>query len=203
MILHNFDYITIPLKTNNMEIDVTNLLSGNNKDDTLYHVINVSRVNGELAEQFGLARDKCIIGGLLHDISAIVKPEDMINYAIDKHLEICEAERRFPFLLHQRISQVIANEYFGIIDADILSAIKCHTTLKASPNKYDMALFIADKLAWDQEGTPPFYDDVKSALNASLEKACFVYMRFMIDNKKVLYPHTNWTLGYESIKRRW
>lgn len=40
LVLHNFDYITIPLEANIMEIDSTNLLSGN-KDGTLFYVINV------------------------------------------------------------------------------------------------------------------------------------------------------------------
>lgn len=141
MILQDLDYITLTPKTINIETDVKNLLIQNDKEDTLLHVINVSRVNGELAEQLQLDKNKCIISGLLHDISAIIRPEDMLKYAIDNHFEICEAECKFPFLLHQRISRTISNEHFEIIDNDILSAIECHTTLKATPNKYEMALF--------------------------------------------------------------
>lgn len=202
MIFDELNYIHLPSKTGNIETDAKNLLMQNEKENTFVHVINVARVNGNIAELFGLDKNKCIVSGLLHDIGTIIEPKDMLKYADDNDFELCEAERRFPFLLHQRISRVIANEYFGIIDTDILSSIECHTTLKTTPDKYEMALFVADKLAWDQEGTPPFYDDIKSALNDSLEKACYVYMSFMNDNGKVLFPHTNWTLGYESIKEK-
>jgi len=58
--------------------------------------------------------------------------------------------------LHQRISKEIAYGYFHIEDEDILSAIKCHTTLKKEINDYNKIIFLADKLAWDQGGIPPY-----------------------------------------------
>ncbi len=202
MILHDFDYIVIPSKTDDLETDVANLLRHNDREDTLSHVTDVSRVNGKLAEQFGLMREKCIVAALLHDISAIIEPEDMLRYAIENRFEICEAERRFPFLLHQRFARLVADEFFEIGDSDILSAVECHTSLKASPGPYDMALFIADKLAWDQEGTPPYYDAVRSALDESLERACYVFMTFVMDNRMLLHPHTNWTMAYGFLKQK-
>ncbi|MDI9470611.1 MAG: HD domain-containing protein [Bacillota bacterium] len=202
MILQKYDYINIPQKTNDVVKDVANLLRCNGREDTLLHAEDVARVNGELADRFGLSREKCIIAALLHDISVIVTPEDMMRYAIENHFEICEAERRFPFLLHQRFSRLIASEFFEITDTDILSAIECHTSLKASPSPSDMALFIADKLAWDQEGIPPYYDVVDSALDKSLEKACYVFMTFVMEHKMLLYPHTNWTLAYDFLKEK-
>ena len=54
---------------------------------------------------------------------------------------------KYHFLLHQRISTIIANEKFDIKDQDILSAIECHTTLKKDANDYDKAVFLADKIA--------------------------------------------------------
>ena len=62
--------------------------------------------------------------------------------------------------------------------------------LKANPSQYDMALFIADKLSWDQEGTPPFYDIVIKNLSVSLEKACLSYINYIIDNSMILHPHS-------------
>jgi HD superfamily phosphohydrolase YqeK len=102
---------------------------------------------------------------------------------------IYKAEKRVPIILHQRLSKVIAEEDFHITDEKILSAIECHSTLKVNPSDYDMALFIADKLAWDQNGKAPFYDVVADALKQSLEKASLVYMNYIVENKMILYPH--------------
>lgn len=71
----------------------------------------------------------------------------------------------------------------------ILSSIKYHTTLRKNPTKYDMVLFIADKLAWDQEGEPPYYDIVMNELNKSLYHASFAYIKYIIDNNMILLPH--------------
>ena len=156
--------------------------------------------NALISKTYDLDHDKCVIAGLLHDISAIIKPEDMLKYAYENRLEVCEAERKYPFLLHQRLSKICAVEYFNISDEEILSAIECHTTLKKSPSKYEMSLFIADKLAWDKGGIPPFYEEVNAALDISLEAACYKYMEYMIENDMILCPHDNWIEAYEQLK---
>ena len=113
----------------------------------------------------------------------------MLDYAINQNWEIDASEEKHPFLLHQRLSAVFASELFGVNDPLILSAIRCHTTLKENPSAYDMVLFLADKLSWDQDGTPPFYDVVSSALENSLVHASLVYINFVLDNGMILSPH--------------
>lgn len=53
-----------------------------------------------------------------------------------------------------------------------------------------MALFIADKLSWDQDGKPLFYDIVNNSSSHSLEKACLSYINYIIDNNMILHPHS-------------
>lgn len=182
--------------------DVEALMRDNNKAKTFTHMLDVANVNREIAARFGLDADKCFVSGLLHDISAVIAPADMLRYAERQGMELCEAERKYPFLLHQRLSEKVAKEYFMITDTDVLSSTACHTTLKKDADAYEMALFIADKLAWDQEGIPPFFDAVQDALDASLEKACYVYMRYMIDNGKLLCPHTDWSAALQWLENR-
>ena len=50
-----------------------------------------------------------------------------------------------------------------------------------------MLLFIADKLAWDKRGIPPFYEEVDSALGISLEAACYKYMEYMVEDEMILF----------------
>jgi len=143
----------------------------------------------KIAQHYGLDEKICEICAYLHDISAVISPQDMTKYAVENGWYIDEAEKKYPFLLHQRISRVIAEEDFGITDERILSAVKHHTTLKVNPSAYDMVLFIADKLAWDQVGKAPFYTVVSNALGVSLEKASLVYMDYMVEHKMLLHPH--------------
>lgn len=202
MIFDNFDYIKTETLSGDIQTDVKNLLTINGKHNTYIHVSNVAERNALIAEKYDLDRDKCVIGGLLHDISAIIKPGDMLKYAYENNFDLCEAEKKYPFLLHQRISKICAVEYFNISDEDILSPIECHTTLKECASKYEMSLFIADKLAWDREEKPPFYEDVEKALDISLESACYAYMKYMVDNDMILCPHDNFSAAYEQLKNR-
>ena len=200
MIFDNFSYIKMEPLSGDIRTDVKNILLINGKSKTYIHVANVADRNALISKTYDLDHDKCVIAGLLHDISAIIKPEDMLKYAYENRLEVCEAERRYPFLLHQRLSKICAVEYFNISDEEILSAIECHTTLKKSPSKYEMSLFIADKLAWDKGGIPPFYEEVNAALDISLEAACYRYMQYMVDNDMILCPHDNWIEAYGQLK---
>lgn len=192
MLLQEFDYIALPARTGDRVADTAALLLANGCPKTLAHVQRVAEVCTQLADRFGLDREACIAAGLLHDVSAIIRRSDMLPCAQRRRMPLYEAEKQLPFLLHQRLSAVIAAEHFGVTDAAILSAIECHTTLKAEATPTDMVLFIADKLAWDQEGTPPYEQEVRAALAQSLPAACLAYMRYCTRHGRVLYPHTWW-----------
>jgi predicted HD superfamily hydrolase involved in NAD metabolism len=180
--------------TGDIKADVKSLLCASGKDKTYIHVKSVAEMNRKIAVQYGLDEDICELCGYLHDISALIAPQEMLTYAVNSDWYIDECERKHPFLLHQRISAVIAREDFGVTDERILSAVGHHTTLKANPSAYDMAVFVADKLAWDQEGNPPFFTVVNEGLNLSLEVASLAYMNYMVENKMLLsHPHKWWT----------
>jgi predicted HD superfamily hydrolase involved in NAD metabolism len=172
-----------------MQTDITNLLAANGKPKTAAHCISVAKTNREIATRFGLDETAAFHSALLNDISGIIKSPDMLDYAVRRHWEIDASERKYPILLHQRLSAVLAKEWFGINDGVVLSAIECHTTLRPDPSDYDMALFLADKLSWDQEGMPPFYDVVSSALNQSLRRASLTYIHYALDSNMILAPH--------------
>jgi len=181
MITHQF--------TGDIKIDVKSVLHAHDKTKTYDHVKAVAEMNKKIAEQYGLDRDICELCGYLHDISAIVSHTDMMDYAIKNDWHIDESERKYPMLLHQRIARVIAQENFGVTDERILSAVEHHTTLRANPSAYDMAVFIADKLAWDGEGEAPFHSVVRNALRHSLEAACLAYQDYIVEHRIILHPH--------------
>jgi len=199
--LTDFSYVTIPNLSGDCKMDVETLLLSNNKRKTFEHVKAVAEANVKIAGQYGLDKDICEVCGYLHDISSVLAPDDMLTYAVKNGWYIDEAETKYPFLLHQRISKIIANQDFCIDDERILSAVECHSTLKANPSACDMALFVSDKLAWDQEGLPPFYAVVSEALKQSLEAASLAYMDFIVENKMILLPHKWFEAGVRSLRR--
>ncbi len=187
--LVNWPYIKTAGLSGELQTDIMNLLTANSKQETAAHCLAVAQKSREIAEFYSLDPVVASTVALLHDVSNIMQPQDMLKYAVDHRWEIDPAEAKHPFLLHQRLSAELAQDYFRFDNPIGLSAIACHTTLKANPSAYDMTLFLADKLAWDQAGIPPFRDLVMSALQHSLACASLTYINYVLENKMILTPH--------------
>ncbi|MEM7335984.1 MAG: 2-amino-4-hydroxy-6-hydroxymethyldihydropteridine diphosphokinase, partial [Chloroflexota bacterium] len=95
------------------------------------HVRGVALKAAELAERFGANVEHCVQGAWLHDISGVVPNRERIGLAQQLGVEVLPEEAKFPMIIHQKLSVVIAREVFKIETPDVLSAIGCHTTLKA------------------------------------------------------------------------
>jgi len=129
------------------------------------------------------------ISGLLHDISAFIPKNRRLEVSRSLSIPILAEEEEFPLLLHQKLSAYIAKECFEISDTQILNAIECHTTLKSDFTDLDITLFLADKIAWDQLGTPPYLYKLENKLAESKEAAALVYINYLLDNNiKVVHP---------------
>ncbi|KAB2441449.1 bis(5'-nucleosyl)-tetraphosphatase (symmetrical) YqeK [Bacillus luti] len=177
--------------TGEIENDIKEFLLKYNKEITYKHSIHVANEAREIAGMFYEDKEKAAIAGYLHDSSAIF-PNDVRIAVAEKHgVEIVVEEREFPMIIHQKLSRVIANEIFKVHDEEILNAIGCHTTLRKQATKIDLILFVADKIAWDQQGTPPYLVEVKKGLEKSLEHAAFAYISYLWERKntlKVIHP---------------
>ena len=120
---------------------------------------------------FGVDGDAAESAGWLHDVSVVIPPSDRLIVAESFGLEILPEERRFSLIIHQKLSAAVALDVFRVDDPDVLNAIGCHTTLKAGATQLDKVLFVADKIAWDQPGDPPYLDAILQALDHSLDAA--------------------------------
>ena len=184
-----FAGVAMPPRTGDLTADAGALLLSKGKNATWTHVQNVAQACVQLAQRFHLDAEKCRMAGILHDISAVIPPQDMLKYACETGMALDEAEKKYPFLLHQRLSAVVARDCFGYADETVLQAVACHTTLRAEASDVDMALFLADKIAWDQSGEPPFLGVITEALDVSLREACRAYIDYVMDNGMILMPH--------------
>ncbi|MGN4818881.1 bis(5'-nucleosyl)-tetraphosphatase (symmetrical) YqeK [Bacillus pacificus] len=177
--------------TGKIENDIKAFLLKYNKEVTYKHSIRVANESRKIAVMYHVNEEKAAIAGYLHDISAIFPNGDRIVVAEQFGIEILQEEREFPMIIHQKLSRVIAEQIFKVTDEEILNAICCHTTLRKHATKMDLVLFVADKIEWDQNGTPPYLVDVKKGIEKSLEHAAFAYISFLWERKetlKVIHP---------------
>ncbi len=179
---------------------IKNKYLSNNKKDVLKHVEDVADIAVGLAKAYKLDITKTKLAALLHDISGIMTPPEMYDFAVARGLEIDPAEEKYHALLHQRVSKIIAQEEYGITDSDILNAIECHTTLRKNASLYDKVVFIADKISWDKKSVPSYDDLIESATIESLNEACYLYIKYQFDNNLLVMPH-HWIIeAYEDLK---
>lgn len=159
-----------------------------NKQETAIHSIEVAEEAKKLARQFGLSEDKAFIAGLLHDISVVIPNEERVSLQLSLNEEVLEEEKQLPMILHQKQSVFISKELFEVNDADILSAIESHTTLRKNATELDKLIFIADKVKWDRKNSAPYLDELNTALQESLDEACRVYINWLLNDIVVFHP---------------
>ena len=95
-------------------------------------------------------------------------------------------------ILHQKLSAALAAGVFGVHDAEVLDAVRYHTTLHPDAGRLAKVVFLADKIRWDQAGTPPYLAELARALDAgALEGACCVYLDYLWEHRsglRVVHP---------------
>jgi predicted HD superfamily hydrolase involved in NAD metabolism len=172
--------------TGNIRKDATDFLVQHGHATTAGHCSSVASKAKELAKQFSADLSKAEIAGWLHDISAVVPNEKRIEMARTHDLEVLREEEKLPMIIRQKLSRLIARDVFHVHDEEILSAVECHTTLKANASPLDKIVFVADKIAWDQAGKPPYLEQILEALEHSLNTAALVYLDYLWEQRETL-----------------
>jgi predicted HD superfamily hydrolase involved in NAD metabolism len=168
--------------------DAAALLRSRGRADTADHSQRVAAMARRLARRWGADERSAEVAGWLHDISAIVPGDDHLQVAEMLGLEVLEEERQAPVLVHQKLSVAIARQVLAVADGPVLSAVGCHTTLKADSSLLDKVVFVADKMAWDQPGDPPYLAAMASAADQSLDRAAYCYLDYLQHKHKSMHP---------------
>lgn len=177
--------------TGDLKSDVYQFLLSNHCPKTAEHCMEVGAESRRVAGIVGADQEQAEIAGWLHDISAVFPNDQRIDAARELGIEILSEEEAFPMIVHQKLSKVLAERIFQIKDVAILEAVGCHTTLRSHSTQLDQVLFVADKIAWDQNGEPPYLQQLKEALEVSLPHASFCYLHYLWERRsslKVIHP---------------
>ncbi|OPA73810.1 HAD family hydrolase [Paenibacillus selenitireducens] len=179
--------------SSDLQSNIRLFLKANNCPQTAEHCMNVGTEARRIAFMFDANPDAAEIAGWLHDISAVYPSHVRIDISRKLKIDILHEEELFPMIIHQKISKVMARDIFNIEDPEILDAIGCHTTLRSNATLLDQVLFVADKIAWDQSGEPPYLEELNRNINInkSLVRGAFAYINYLWERKdtlKVVHP---------------
>ena len=176
-------------KKEKIETQVKKIFEDNECMHIYEHSVNVAKQAQSIAKQYHMPDEKVYLAGLLHDIGGIYPNEKRVDMARQFHIELFDEEIQFPLIIHQKLSKYLAQHEFGIDDEIVLSSIECHTTLKENYTQEDLIVFLADKIAWDQKGEPPYLKELLQSMNSSLEEASLYYIEYILShNIKVIHP---------------
>jgi len=181
-------------RTGDLPADAARLLTDRGRAETADHCQRVASLARRLARRWGVDETGAEVAGWLHDISAIAPRDHYLQVAEALGLEVLAEERMAPVLIHQKLSAVIAQEVFSVVDRSVLSAIGCHTTLKAECSALDQIVFVSDKMAWDQPGDPPWLAAMASAVDQSLDRAAHCYLDHLWRRRETLPTMHPWAL---------
>ena len=115
---------------------IKNLYLGHHKEKTLKHAEEVAETAVRLAEIHHLDPGKTRIAALLHDISAIMTPQEMYGMISERHMPTDPAEEIHPCRL-----QEVDDAVNGILDyAPLEMAMKA----EPEPDQYKSITYMSD-----------------------------------------------------------
>lgn len=180
--------------TGDIQKDMVELFNFYEHQDIAEHSIKVAYEARKLSYKFGVDEHKAFVAGCLHDLGNLFSNDKKITVCNEFGINILPEEYIAPSLLHSKISKVMAVELFSVEDKEVLSAIECHTTLKANAGMLDMILFVADKISWDNIHNQFFVKDIFNGLEKSLEQGAFAYLKYLYANRQNMKVFHSWTL---------
>lgn len=108
------------------------------KPSRMEHTAYVMQTAIMLAERFGVDPKKARLAALLHDCAKYLPTERLLPYA--------DTEPPILSILHAPAGADYAHDVYGVEDAEVLRAIRLHTTGDADMTELDKVIYLADMI---------------------------------------------------------
>lgn len=173
--------------------------------DRYEHTTGVMYTAACLAMRYGEDMERALLAGLLHDCAKCIPADEKMKLCKKNKIEMSEAEKENPGLLHAKLGAFLAKEKYGIIDEGILHAIQVHTTGCPEMTLLDKIIYIADYIEAGRKPLPNLAEVRKMAfcdLDACLCRILGDSLVYLESRGNVVDPMTEKTyLYYESMKK--
>lgn len=117
------------------------------KPERFTHSLNVADSALELAKCYGADEEKAYICGLLHDIeknAPLAHQREMMDALGGEYSKVVLDN---PKLWHAPAGAAYMRDELGIVDEEMISAVKYHTTAKAGMSLLEKIIYIADYIS--------------------------------------------------------
>jgi predicted HD superfamily hydrolase involved in NAD metabolism len=155
------------------------------------HVLRVTETAMILADRFGENKEKAETAALLHDVAKAM-PKEELRRIVQSEGDPAAVLGFHHELWHGPAGAVITRDEFGIRDADILAAVRFHTTGRAGMSRLEKIIFIADMIEPGRDF--PGADQLRAAAAQSLDSAltaCSAHnLKYLASVRAAIHPDT-------------
>ena len=167
-------------------------LRANLEEERFEHSLGTAECAAELAEKFGLDKDKAYLCGLIHDCAKCFSNKELKS-KICTCEDLCDGELTNPKTYHAPAGAILAKQEFGIYDEKILSATRWHTLGKIEMSDFEKIIFLADKIekrTRPLEHRAPIEEALKKGLDEALLVCYSATIKSLVDRKLKICKQT-------------
>ena len=148
------------------------------KPNRYQHSLNVADAALELAKRNGVDEETAYIAGLLHDIEKNAPEEEQWKYMFQLGDPVPDAVKKNVKLWHGPAGAAFVRDELGIVDADMVSAIKYHSIGHAGMTKLEKIIYTADLISAERDY--PDVENVRAAALRDLDEGAFLGAQFTL-----------------------
>jgi len=188
---------------------VLSWLSENVPEKRLNHIIRVEETAIQLAQHHNLDWERAAQAGLLHDLAKYFKPKRLLELAKADGLELDPIDEINPHLLHADVGAIVARDEFGVVDTEVLAAIRNHTLGRPDMSLLSCVVFLADSMEPGRGDTSEL-NELRKLSRKNLYRAvlqtCEDSMRSLFATRSLIHPRVlqtrNWALQMTQISTK-
>lgn len=155
------------------------------------HTIGVMETALELADRYGVDKEKAELSAIFHDYAKFRDKEEMRQIIIDQKMPQ-DLLQFHDELWHAPVGAYLVEKEAGISDAEVLEAIRCHTSGKINMSMLDKVLYVADYIEPGRDF--PGVEQVRESAESSLDIAVIQSMKntitYLLKRNQPIYPDT-------------
>lgn len=157
------------------------------------HSLGVANEAVQLAKKYDADAEKAFIAGLVHDCAKEIDADTSVKILKERYGIVPDDDLLFvPRLLHGLLGSCIVRSEFEIDDAEIIDAVRYHTTGKAGMNILTKIIYIADYI--EPGRTYPDVDKLRRITYKNIDEGILYSLDYTICdlvNKKIsIHPDT-------------
>jgi predicted HD superfamily hydrolase involved in NAD metabolism len=160
-------------------------------DKRYEHTLGVMETAIQLAQTYGADMKKAELAAIFHDYAKFRPKEEMKQLLIEEKMD----ERLLHFhheLWHAPVGAFLVQKEVGIMDEEVLSAIRWHTTGRPGMTQLEKIVYLADYI--EPSRRFPGVDDVRALAALHLDKAVLAAVKnsifFLISKQQPVFPVT-------------